>query len=302
MPRSPEHAQPLLTRRQALLWAAAAPLLLARPAWAASAVTNVSVNDRFTQLEQLHRRRLGVYAVDTGTGKDVGFRAQERFPFCSTFKALLAAAMLAKDASNPGLLERRIAYTHKDLVSYSPVTEKHIGTGLTVSELCAAVVEHSDNGAANLLLRELGGPAALTAYARAIGNPTFRLDRVEPELNTSVPGDPRDTSTPAHMAHTMHVLALGDALSAPAREQFQAWLLGNKTGDRRIRAGTPAGWRVGDKTGTGAYGTANDFGVIWPQGRAPIVLAIYTTSQDKNAKADEELIVKATRIAIASLT
>jgi beta-lactamase class A len=310
MPENPDHALPLPTRRRTLLWAAAAPLLLARAALPGPAVASASpapvtsasgADPQFAKLEESHRRRLGVYALDTGSGKEIGYRAAERFPFCSTFKALLAGATLARDASTPGLLATRIVYARQDLASYSPVTEKHVGAGMTVSELCAAAVQYSDNTAANLLLHQLGGPPALTAYARSLGNETFRLDRYETALNTAIPGDMRDTVTPADMAGTLRAMVLGNALPPAARDQLKTWLLGNKTGDHRIRAGTPAGWPVGDKTGTGDYGATNDIAVIWPPQRAPFILAVYSASLDKHAKTDDSLVAEATRVAIALL-
>ncbi|CAM4054619.1 class A beta-lactamase [Bordetella bronchialis] len=313
----PRNTDPVpLSRRRALLWAAMAPLLLARPALAAGTQASSSGTKagqaaggharpdgdvEYAALEQSHRRRLGVYALDTGSGQEVAYRAGERFAFCSTFKAILAAAVLAQDAGKPGLLRQRVAYTKSDLVSYSPVTGEHAGAGMTIAELCAAAVQYSDNTAANLLLHRLGGPAALTAFARQAGNPSFRMDRYETALNTAIPGDERDTSTPADMAGLLRALVLGDALPAPARAQLKTWLLGNKTGAHRIRAAVPGGWAVGDKTGTGDYGSANDVGIIWPPSRPPIVMAIYTGSRDKRAKADEGLIAEAARIALARL-
>ncbi|MDN8127273.1 class A beta-lactamase, partial [Burkholderia multivorans] len=161
--------------------------------------------------------------------------------------------------------------------------------------------QYSDNTAANELMKLIGGPAAVTAYARSIGDDTFRLDRWETELNTALPGDLRDTTTPAAMAASLRVLVLGDALPAAQRAQLIEWLRGNKVGDKRIRAGVPTGWRVGDKTGTGDYGTTNDAGVLWPPSRAPIVLAVYYTQTRADAKAKDDVIATATRIAIATL-
>lgn len=214
---------------------------------------------------------------------------------------MLGAAVLAQSVAHPGLLQQRVTYGRSDLVSYSPVTERHVDTGMTVAELCAATIQYSDNTAANELMKLIGGPAAVTAYARSIGDDTFRLDRWETELNTALPGDLRDTTTPAAMAASLRVLVLGDALPAAQRAQLIEWLRGNKVGDKRIRAGVPAGWRVGDKTGTGDYGTTNDAGVLWPPSRAPIVLAVYYTQTRADAKAKDDVIATATRIAIATL-
>jgi beta-lactamase class A len=160
----------------------------------------------------------------------------------------------------------------------SPVTKDHVGApGMSLAELCEAAMTMSDNTAGNLLLASLGGPQGLTAYARSLGDTVTRLDRIEPELNEAAPGDARDTTTPAAMAANVRALAVDKALSAVSREQLVRWLIGNKTGDTRLRAGLPAGWRVGDKTGSGERGTTNDVGVFWPPDRAPVIVSIYLT-------------------------
>lgn len=250
-------------------------------------------------LEKRWDRRLGVAAIDTGTGKVVGNRMDERFPFCSTFKTIVAAAVLARSVQEPGFLDKRLRYTQADIKPHSPVSEKHVADGMTTAALCAATIQYSDNAAANILMKELGGPAAITAYARGIGDETFRLDRWETELNTAIPGDERDTTTPLAMARTLQKLLVDDALPAAQRQQLKDWMVGNTTGDARIRAGVSKGTVVGDKTGTGAYGVANDIGVIWLPQRAPIVLAIFTHSTDKAAEANSEIIARATEIAIS---
>nr|4C75_A Chain A, BETA-LACTAMASE [synthetic construct]4C75_B Chain B, BETA-LACTAMASE [synthetic construct]4C75_C Chain C, BETA-LACTAMASE [synthetic construct]4C75_D Chain D, BETA-LACTAMASE [synthetic construct] len=260
-----------------------------------------ALNDEFAALEKQYGGRLGVYALDTGTGRTIAYRADERFPMCSTFKALAAAAVLAQVDAGKESLDRRITYTKDDLVDYSPVTEKHVGTGMTLAELCEAAITYSDNTAANLLLDEIGGPKGLTAFLRSIGDDVTRLDRWEPELNEALPGDPRDTTTPAAMAATLRALLLGDALSPASRAQLTDWMRGNTTGDKLIRAGLPAGWRVGDKTGTGSYGTRNDIAIIWPPNRAPIVLAIYSTGSTADAKERNALIAEAAKIVAEAL-
>ncbi|KVD97164.1 class A beta-lactamase [Burkholderia ubonensis] len=290
-------------RRTLLLAAATAPLALTLNA-CASPRANASAVGSATSLAELERAeggRLGVHALDTATGRRVQHRADERFPFCSTFKAILIAAVLAESVARPALFTQRVTYRQADLLEWSPVTEKHVDTGMTVGELCEATAQYSDNAAANLLMKLLGGPAAVTAFARSIGDETFRLDRWEPELNTALPGDARDTTTPAAMAASLRALALGDALPAPQRAQYAQWLRGNKTGDKRIRAGVPTGWQVGDKTGTGDYGTINDIGVLWPPARGPIVLTVYYTQARADAKRKDDVIAAATRIAIAAL-
>ncbi|WP_224082707.1 class A beta-lactamase [Cupriavidus laharis] len=290
---------PSRSRRTLLLAAAAAPF-----ASACAGPARVPTSDAEAQLAALERSaggRLGVFARHTGDGRQVRHRAEERFPVCSTFKVILAGAILQRSAATPGLLEQRVRYTRQDLVAYSPITEKHVADGMTVAQLCAAAIQYSDNGAANLLMRRIGGPAAVTEFSRSIGNQAFRLDRWETELNTAIPGDPRDTSTPAAMAASLEALALGNALPAAQRSQLQAWLRGNTTGAARIQAGMPAGWQIGDKTGSGDYGTTNDIAVLWPPAGAPVVVAIYFTQTAPDAKWSNETIAKAARIVLPVL-
>lgn len=232
--------------------------------------------------------RLGVAVIDTQTGTHLGYRADERFPMCSTFKFLVAAAVLSRVDGGREKLDRRIAITQKDLLEYAPVTRQHVGSQMTVAEICEAMMTLSDNTAANLMLRDLGGPAALTAYIRSMGDSLTRLDRYEPELNTSIPGDPRDTTTPAAMAKNLQSLLLQDKLSAESRKLLTQWMLENKTGAARLRAGLPADWRIGDKTGSGDFETTNDIAILWPPGREPLLVAAYLTGStgsrdDQNA-------------------
>ncbi|KVW90527.1 PEN family class A beta-lactamase, Bcc-type [Burkholderia cepacia] len=302
-------------RRTLLLAAATAPLVLtatacasrqaaapdeasAAAAAAAAAVAPAAAGQMLAELESSVGGRLGVCAIDTASGRVIEHRADERFPFCSTFKAMLSAAVLAQSVERPALLQQRVTYTRADLVNYSPVSEKHVGEGMTVAALCEAAIQYSDNSAANLLMKLLGGPAAVTAYARSIGDDTFRLDRWETELNTALPGDLRDTTTPAAMAASMRVLMVGDALPAAQRAQLVAWMRGNKVGDKRLRAGVPAGWTVGDKTGTGDYGTTNDAGVVWLPSRVPIAVAVYYTQTRADARSKDDVIASVARIVV----
>ncbi len=222
--------------------------------------------------------RLGVAVLDTSTQARAGHRADERFPMCSTFKLLAAAAILARVDAGKERLDRRVRFEARDVVVNSAITKDRVGgEGMSVAELCEAAMIVSDNTAGNLLLASLGGPAGLTAYARSLGDTVTRLDRIEPDLNEAIPGDPRDTTSPAAMLSDLRALVLGNALSADSKDQLTRWLLGNKTGDTRLRAGLPSGWRVGDKTGSGDRGTTNDVGIIWPPERAPILVSIYLT-------------------------
>jgi len=256
---------------------------------------------RFAALEAESGGRLGILARDTGTGATAGHRADERFPMCSTFKLLAAGAVLARVDAGQENLARRIAYTSADLVEYSPVTQPRLGEGgMPVGDLCAAAVTLSDNTAANLLLATLGGPEGLTAYLRTLGDPVTRLDRTEPTLNEAVPGDPRDTTTPTAMLADLERLTLGTALSATSRETLLGWLRGNRTGDTRLRARLPEGWRVGDKTGSGARGTTNDVGLLWPPSGAPILVAVYLT-ETAAPKAQRDAILAEVGRAIAGM-
>jgi beta-lactamase class A len=289
------------TRRKLLLAVATLPFSMACSSWAFEKHDALSAKTQFENLEAELGGRLGVFAVDTANGAELAYRAHERFPFCSTFKAMAAAAILDQSVQAPELLQQRLNYQQSDLIKHSPVTEKHVVGGMTVAELCAAAIQYSDNTAANLLIRTLGGPEAVTAFARSIGDAEFRLDRWEPELNTAIPNDPRDTTTPAAMGRSLQRLVLGDALALPHREQLRDWLRGNITGDARIKAGIPTDWQIGDKTGSGAYGTANDIAVLWPPQREPIVVAIYTTQHDKDAKPRSDIIAFAAQIVVGWL-
>ncbi len=267
----------MISRREML-----AGLLFAGPALlslrAAVDDRDGDVERRIADLERRHGGRLGVAILDTAGRKLIAYRGDERFALCSTSKVLAVAFVLARVDRGQESLGRRIVYGRDALVAYSPVTEKHVGEpGMTVSEICAAALTRSDNTAENLLLDSFGGPVKLTAYVRTLGDRATRLDRREPELNENKPGDPRDTTTPTAMLDDLRKIVLGNALSAVSREQLSAWLVANKTGDDRLRAGVPKTWRVGDKTGTGDNNATNDVAVIWPTGRAPIVVTAYYT-------------------------
>lgn len=291
MPASPSRRALLLTASASLAGAA----LGGSRALAAGA-------DPFQVLEASMQARIGVAGLDTGTGQRVGHRADERFPFCSTFKVVAASAILKRSAAEPGLLDRRITFEKEDVVTYSPVTSRHLEDGMTVAEICAAALQYSDNTAGNLMIRLLGGTGAVTAFARSIGDRQFRLDRPETALNEALPGDPRDTTTPAAMLDDLHRLALGDLLGPPQQLRLGQWMKGCTTGANRIRGVAPAGWAVGNKTGSGDYGIANDIAVLWPPGeRAPVVLAIYTTRTNKDDPAHDEVVAAAAKIALDML-
>lgn len=292
--------RPRNMRRGLLLAGASLPLLGACSVWPGSSQGQTQADSQFRALEASLDGRLGVFAIDTGSGRELSWRGAERFPACSTFKVVLCGAILDRSTREPGLLTQRVRYTAADLVSYSPITEKHLQDGMKVAELCAAAIRYSDNTAANLLMKLLGGPAAVTAYARASGDDVFRLDRWETDLNEALPGDPRDTTTPQAMAGMLQRLGLGSLLPAQQRTQLQDWLKGNTTGATRIRAGLPTDWQVGDKTGTGSYGTGNDVALVWPPQRAPLVIAVFTTRSQKDAEARSDVLAGAARIVAAN--
>ncbi|KZM73222.1 class A beta-lactamase [Nocardia terpenica] len=271
---------------------ATAPVTSAAPAPAGAEA-------EFASLETEYDARLGVYALDTGSGRIVAHRADERFPYASTVKSLAAGAILR--SLPPGALDERLTYSRADLVSGSPVTEKHVDDGMTLREAVDAAVRYSDNTAANLLFAKLGGPKGLQQNLRDLGDTVTQVDRTEPDLNEATPGDPRDTSTPTAFAADLRRYVLGQALADPARALLTDMLRANTTGAELIRAGVPAGWVVGDKTGLASYGSRNDVAVLWPPNAAPIVLVVFTTRPDKDASYDNALIAKAAAAAVKAL-
>jgi beta-lactamase class A len=231
----------------------------------------------FAQLEQANGGRLGVAVLDTATGERSDYRADERFPMCSTFKFLLASAVLQRVDRHKETLDRVIAIPPKPLLFNSPLTEPHGGGAMTVAALCHATLTRSDNTAANLLLEALGGPAGITSFSRSIGDTVTRLDRMETSLNESLAGDPRDTTSPTAIAGDLESVLLGSVLSRPSRDQLTLWMEANLTGVDRLRSKLPASWRVADKTGANGEHTSNDIAVFWPTGRPPIIVAAYIT-------------------------
>lgn len=265
-----------------------------------TAIATPSAAPDFRALEREFDARLGVYALDTGTGEEVAYGADRRFPFASTFKALAAAAMLHEH----GLDALDEPVTIDQLVNaYSPITERRLGGTMTLKELCDAAVRHSDNTAANLLLDRLGGPKGLDAILeREAGDDVTRMERPEPDLNVWEPGQTRDTSTPRALARSLRAFALEDTLPRRERAQLVKWLRKNTTGDALIRAGVPDDWTVGDKTGTGAtYGARNDIAVLWPPDGDPIVLAVMSNRPDADADHDDALLARAAEVTVGAL-
>ncbi|GAA5181743.1 class A beta-lactamase BOR-1 [Niveibacterium umoris] len=250
-------------------------------------------HSRFEAIEDKMGGRLGVCCIDTASGRITGYREGERFPMCSTFKWLAAAALLHRVDAGEDSLERRIVISADDLMEWAPATKQHVGgEGMSLAALCEAAITESDNTAANLILREIGGIPMWNAYVRGIGDTLTRLDRGEPALNESRPGDVRDTTTPAAMAVNLRRLLLEDKLSAGSRAQLTQWMLATKYSGQRLRAGLPEGWRLADKTGTGdaATGTISDVGVYWNPAGKPIVVTAYLTEATVDRSAQEAVI------------
>jgi beta-lactamase class A len=279
----------MLSRRHLMIAAGSAALMLTPRVYAKenTPLGGAKLAETIAAIEAQSRGRLGVAVLDTGTGRRFAHRGGERFAMCSTFKFLLTGAVLARVDKGRERLDRTLPIRAEDVQSYGPVTKALVGREASIDQLCDAAVTVSDNGAANLLLATLGGPEGLTRFAREIGDEVTRLDRMEPELNEAKTGDPRDTTTPNAMLVDLDRLVLGSVLTAASRERLTGWLVATRTGDARIRAGLPQGWRAGDKTGTGENGTANDIAVLWPPNGTPLLLTSYlTTSPLKPAGRD----------------
>ncbi|SBW02937.1 Beta-lactamase FAR-1 [uncultured Alphaproteobacteria bacterium] len=257
---------PLLTRRRfsGLLASALTLPLAARAA-----------EDPFAAIEARIGGRLGVAILDTGSGASWARRDDERFPLCSTFKVLAVGAVLARVDAGAEDLDEPVPIAAAEVVEYSPVTGRRAGGEMRLAEICEAALTRSDNTAGNLLLKRIGGPAGLTAFARTLDDAVTRLDRWETDLNAAIPGDPRDTTTPEAMVDDLGALLLGDRLSPTSAERLIAWMRANATGDAKLRAGLPAGWQVADKTGGGDHGATADVAVIWPPTGDPLIVAVY---------------------------
>jgi beta-lactamase class A len=237
---------------------------------------------RIAAIEARLGARIGVGALNTGTGEWIGHRIQERFAMASTFKWLLAAQMLQMAEHMPNFMQQRILYGEGDLLDYAPTARANLARGwMTVEECCEAIVVVSDNTAANLLLVGASGPAGFTHFLRSNADSATRLDRTEPALNENAPGDERDTTTPDAMARSLrNILVNEGVLNAASREKLIGWMIASRTGLQRLRAGLPSDWRVGDKTGSGARGAINDVAIAWPPGKAPILIACYMSDGD----------------------
>ncbi|MFU8690905.1 class A beta-lactamase [Rossellomorea sp. FS2] len=269
------------------------------PSTQKEAEESTDLDETFATIESEYDARVGVYAIDTGSDQTIDYRSEERFAFASTYKALAAALVLKQNTMEE--LEEVITYTEDDLVSYSPITEKHVDTGMTLAELSEAAVRTSDNTAGNLLFEELGGPEQFQQSLREIGDDVTQSDRYETALNEFTPGNTRDTSTPAALATSLQGFAVGDLLTDDKRELLLDWMQGNATGDTLIRAGAPEGRTVADKSGAGRYGTRNDIAVVWPPDREPIILAIMTRHDTEDAEYDDALIAEVAEATLNAL-
>jgi beta-lactamase class A len=273
-----------ITRREALLAGCAIVISSTLPASGQAKAQWKPLLGRLAELEKKSGGRLGCALLDTATDQRFGHRNMERFPMCSTFKLLAVGLALHRVDQGEEQLGRRIFFSPQDLLPYAPITKDHAGgSGMTVAELCSAAITLSDNTAANLLLASFGGPQAVTAFARSMGDSITRLDRNEPTLNEATPGDPRDTTAPSMMLENLRKLLLGDTLQPASRDLLTNWLVACQTGTARLRGGLPESWKAGDKTGSGDRNTSNDIAILWPPNRAPILVTAYLTESTLDA-------------------
>lgn len=304
-PTTPSPRTATATRRTLLTASAATAAALLAGASSAQASDDIGtdVTAGLRALEEQHTARVGVFAHHLGTKKTVVHRADELFPMCSVFKTLAAAAVLRDLDRHGEILYKVVHYTEADLVDGSDQTRAHLADGMTVEQLADVAIRYSDNGAGNLILRELGGPTAVTRFARSLGDRVTRLDRWETELNSAEPDRITDTTSPRAIAGLYGRLVLGDALRRPDRDRLTAWLLNNTTSAARFRAGLPATWTIADKTGSGDYGTANDVGIAWTEAGDPVVLAILTTKPAlPDAPYDNELVADTAKLVAEAIS
>lgn len=259
------------------------------------------LHEAIARIEAESGGRLGVALHDTGTGQRFAYRGNERFAMCSTFKLLLAGAVLARVQQRAERLDRQLPIRASDAIGHAPFTAKRAGGTATVAELCRAMMVESDNGAANLMLAAIGGPAGLTRFLRQTDDTVTRLDRNEPSLNEAAPGDPRDTTTPLAMLGSAERLWLGPVLAPAGRAQLTTWAIECRTGLERLRAGLPKGWRAGDKTGTGDRGTYNDVAIFWPPRRKPVLITSYLSESKLGADAGNAIHAKVARTLVAMI-
>jgi beta-lactamase class A len=292
---------PLVMTRRSLIGHA----LLTGPVlgWAGSgAAAARDIGPDMLAIERKLGGRLGVSVLDAGTRARTGYRADERFPTSGIPAVLAAALVLTRADRGDDDLERRLLFGGGDLVGFSPVTRERVhGAGMSLLELCEAAVAGGDKSAVNLLLGSFGGPAAATAYIRSLGDEMTRLDRLEPDLNAARAGDPNDTTTPAAILDTFRLLMLGDALSQKSRDRLMAWLAASKSGDGRLKAGFPKGWRVAGVAGSGENGTANDLAIAFPPSGAPVLVAAFLTGSKASSLRLNEALAEIGRRGLAAV-
>lgn len=257
-------------------------------------------NSAFSKLESDYGVKLGVYAFDTETNKEVVYRADDRFAYCSTFKALAAGAVLKQDSLEQ--LKQVVKYNKEDVLFHAPITKDNVDKGMTIEELCNAAVRFSDNTAANLLFDHIGGPNGFKSALNQLGDNVTQPTRIEPDLNEAIPEDIRDTSTPRQLATDLQAYTTGDILADDKKKILIDWMTGNAIGNKLIRAGAPEGWIVADKSGAGSYGTRNDIAIVMPPNKKPIIIAIMSTHDKKEAKYDDKLIAQASKIIFDSFS
>lgn len=291
----------MITRRELLTHMSAALLMCALSPAVRAETAATELARAFADIEAKVGGRLGVAVRDTHTGLKASYRGDERFPLCSTFKWLAAAAILARVDAGKETLARPVDIRAEDIVTYSPETEQHAGKSLPLGEVCKAAITLSDNTAGNLMLKAIGGPGGFTTYARDLGDTATQLDRTELDLNEATPGDPRDTTTPLAMLGDLHAVLVGDALTPASRDLLTAWLVANETGGARLRAGLPDGWRVGDKTGTCNAATANDVAIVWPPGRPPVLIAAYLAETQASGDQQNAALAAVARAVAAAI-
>jgi len=256
--------------------------------------SDAEYNLAFSKLENDYGVKLGIYALDTETNKEIAFHADERFAYCSTFKALIVGAILKQDSLEQ--LQQVVKYKQEDVLSYAPVTKNNVDKGMTIGELCNAALRFSDNTAGNLLLNHIGGPNGFKSALNQLGDNVTQPASIEPKLNENIPGDIRDTSTPRQLAIDLQAYTTGKILTDDKKKILLDWMMGNTTGNTLIRAGAPANWIVADKSGSGLYGRRNDIAIVMPPNKKPIIIAILSTHDIKEAKYDDKLIAQASKI------
>jgi beta-lactamase class A len=293
----------MISRRRMMMAAGGAALFASgfTNARGATSLDQAALEKAIAGVEAEGRGRLGVAVLDSSSGARFAHRGDERFAMCSTFKFLLAAAILGRVDEGQEKLDRNVAVAKADIISNSPITGRLARGVASVATLCEAAITVSDNTAANLLIAALGGPNALTQFARSIGDDVTRLDRTETSLNEAADDDPRDTTSPDAMLDDMNRLLLGSALQDASRERLTGCLIACRTGAKRLRAGLPRDWRAGDKTGNGENGTANDIGIFWPAAGAPILVTSYLTECPLDADGKNAIHADVARAVVAAM-